>query len=80
MTTKIEQFALDSGLAYKRPDGKYWIDAGYIDTHLEQYTELVQEDERTKFCTFLMKLHKQHKHQHNHFHVAAVNFWESKHE
>ena len=43
---------------------------------LRRFAELVAEDEKTKFCTFLMKLHKQYKHQHNHFHVAAVNMWE----
>ena len=47
---------------------------------LRRFAQLIAEDEKTKFCTFLMKLHKQYKHQHNHFHVAAVNMWESKHD
>jgi len=43
---------------------------------LRRFADLVAAEERNKFCTFLMQLHKQYKHQHNHFHVAAVNMWE----
>jgi hypothetical protein len=45
---------------------------------LRRFAQLIAEDEKTKFCTFLMQLHKKHKHQHNHFHVAAVNLWEKE--
>ena len=31
---------------------------------------------RKEFGDLLMKLHEKYKHQHNHFHVEAVNFWE----
>jgi len=48
------------------------------DDPLYRFAELVVVDERNKFCTFLMKLHKQYKHQHNHFHVAAVDMWDEK--
>ena len=47
---------------------------------LRRFAELLCQDERNKFCNFLMRLHNQYKHQHNHFHVAAVNMWESKHD
>ena len=75
MTERIKELAEQAGYM---PDG---FGIGHWDMpECKRFYELVQEDERTKLCTFLMKLHKQHKHQHNHFHVAAVNLWESKHE
>jgi len=47
---------------------------------LRRFAELLCEDEHHKFCNFLMRLHNKYKNQHNHFHVAAVNFWEKKNE
>ncbi len=37
----IIELAEQAGLAYKTPNGKYWIDAGYPDIHLERFAELV---------------------------------------
>lgn len=42
----IIELAEEAGLAYKRPNGKYWIDAGYPDIHLERFAELVAAAER----------------------------------
>jgi len=43
---KLGEFAEQAGLGYKRPDGQYWIDAGFIDIHLERFAELVAATER----------------------------------
>ncbi len=37
----------------------------------------IQKNARRECCNFLMDLHDKHKSHHNHFHVAAVNLWES---
>ena len=42
----IIELAEQAGLAYKTPNGKYWIDAGYPDIHLERFAELVAAEER----------------------------------
>ena len=42
----IIELAEQAGLAYKTPNGKYWIDAGYPDVHLERFAELVAAAER----------------------------------
>jgi hypothetical protein len=42
----IIELAEQAGLAYKTPNGKYWIDAGYPDIHLERFAELVRQEER----------------------------------
>ena len=42
----IIELAEQAGLAYKTPKGKYWIDAGYPDVHLERFAELVVAAER----------------------------------
>lgn len=42
----IIELAEQAGLAYKTPKGKYWIDAGYPDIHLERFAELVAAAER----------------------------------
>jgi len=42
----IIELAEQAGLAYKTPNGKYWIDAGYPDVHLERFAELVSAAER----------------------------------
>ena len=42
----IIELAEQAGLAYKTPKGKYWIDAGYPDVHLERFAELVAAAER----------------------------------
>lgn len=49
----IKELAEQAGLAYKTPNGKYWIDAGYPDIHLERFAELVAAAEReecAKLC------------------------------
>ena len=46
MNARIQELAEQAGLAYKTPNGKYWIDAGYPDIHLERFAELVRQDER----------------------------------
>jgi len=43
---RIEKLAIESGLAYKRPDGRCWIDAGFVDADLERFAELVAAKER----------------------------------
>jgi len=43
---KLDQLAEQSGLGYRRPDGRYWIDAGFIDVHLERFAQLVAAEER----------------------------------
>ena len=43
----IIELAEQAGLAYKTPNGKYWIDAGYPDVHLERFAELVAEQTHT---------------------------------
>ncbi len=43
---------------------------------LEIGTALYTAPTRKEFGNLLMKLHEKYKHQHNHFHVEAVNFWE----
>ena len=48
----IIELAEQAGLAYKTPNGKYWIDAGYPDIHLERFAELVTAAER-KACAQL---------------------------
>ena len=53
MNARIQELAEQAGLAYKTPNGKYWIDAGYPDIHLERFAELVRQDEReacAKLC------------------------------
>jgi hypothetical protein len=53
MNEKIKQWAEEAGLAYKMKNGKYWIDAGEVDVHLERFAELVRDDEReacAKLC------------------------------
>ena len=50
---KLSEFAEQAELGYKRPDGQYWIDAGFVDIHLERFAELVRQDEReacAKLC------------------------------
>jgi hypothetical protein len=42
----IIKLAEEAGLAYKTPNGKYWIDAGYPDIHLENFAQLVAAEER----------------------------------
>lgn len=42
----IIELAEQAGLAYKTPNGKYWIDAGYPDIHLERFADLVAAAER----------------------------------
>lgn len=42
----IIELAEQAGLAYKTPNGKYWIDAGYPDVHLERFADLVAAAER----------------------------------
>jgi hypothetical protein len=44
----IKELAEQVGLAYKTADGHYWIDAGYVDVHLERFAELVAAAEREK--------------------------------
>lgn len=46
MNQKIIELALESGLAYRRSDGRCWIDAGFVDADLERFAELVRQDER----------------------------------
>ena len=49
----IKELAEQAELAYKTPNGKYWIDAGYPDIHLERFAELVAAAERescAKLC------------------------------
>jgi hypothetical protein len=55
-------------LDYEQED----VDALEIGTML--YTSPIPKE----FGELLMKLHEKYKHQHNHFHVEAVNFWEKK--
>lgn len=43
----IKELAEQVGLAYKTADGHYWIDAGYVDVHLERFAELVAEQTHT---------------------------------
>ena len=43
----IIELSEQAGLAYKTPNGKYWIDAGYPDVHLERFAELVAEQTHT---------------------------------
>jgi len=53
MNARIQELAEQAELAYKTPNGKYWIDAGYPDIHLERFAELVRQDEReacAKLC------------------------------
>ncbi len=56
MNERIQKLANQAGLAYdpvSTGDGKYWIDAGYIERHLERFAELVRQDEReacAKLC------------------------------
>jgi hypothetical protein len=52
MNEKIKQWAEEAGLAYKMKNGKYWIDAGEVDVHLEHFAELVRDDER-EACALL---------------------------
>jgi len=42
----IIKLAEEAGLAYKTPNGTYWIDAGYPDIHLENFAQLVAAEER----------------------------------
>jgi NDP-sugar pyrophosphorylase family protein len=56
MDEQILKFAEESGLAYKTPKGTYWIDAGYPDIHLEQFAELVRQDEREKIGNVLEEI------------------------
>jgi NDP-sugar pyrophosphorylase family protein len=51
MNQKIKELAEQAGLAYKMSNGKYWIDAGEVDIHLERFAELVRQDERNKKWT-----------------------------
>jgi hypothetical protein len=46
MNERIKELAEQAGLAYKMSNGKYWIDAGEPDIHLERFAELVRQDER----------------------------------
>jgi hypothetical protein len=49
----LKELAEQAGLAYKTPNGKYWIDAGHPDIHLERFAELVAAAEReecAKLC------------------------------
>jgi NDP-sugar pyrophosphorylase family protein len=46
MNERIKELAELAGLAYKMSNGKYWIDAGEPDIHLERFAELVRQDER----------------------------------
>jgi len=46
MNERIKELAEQAGLAYKMSNGKYWIDAGEVDIHLERFAELVRQDER----------------------------------
>ena len=53
MNERIKELAEQAGLAYKMSNGKYWIDAGELDIHLEHFAELVRQDEReacAKLC------------------------------
>lgn len=53
MNERIKELAEQAGLAYKMSNGKYWIDAGEPDIHLERFAELVRQDEReacAKLC------------------------------
>ena len=54
MSERIKELALESGLAYERPDGRCWIDAGFVDADLERFAELVRQDECNKFWDALM--------------------------
>jgi hypothetical protein len=42
MNERIKELAEQAGLAYKMSNGKYWIDAGEPDIHLERFAELVE--------------------------------------
>jgi len=55
MNQKIKELAEQAGLAYKMSNGKYWIDAGEVDIHLERFAELVRQDEREE-CATLCKV------------------------
>ena len=46
MNERTKELALESGLAYRRSDGRCWIDAGFVDADLERFAELVRQDER----------------------------------
>ena len=49
MNKRIEELALESGLAYRRSDGRCWIDAGFVDADLERFAELVRQGEREQW-------------------------------
>ena len=46
MNERIKELAEQTGLAYRLSNGKYWIDAGEVDIHLERFAELIRQDER----------------------------------
>lgn len=76
MSKRIEELAVESGLAYQRQDGKYWIDAGFVDADLERFVELVRQDERDRFVKFLMDLDANYEGNHNFYKFAANLFKE----
>ena len=53
----IKELAEQAGLAYKTADGHYWIDAGYVDVHLERFAELVAAAEREACAKVCEDLH-----------------------
>lgn len=53
---KLSEFAERAGLGYKRPDGQYWIDAGFVDIHLERFAALVRQDEAQACAKHYLKI------------------------
>ena len=57
MNERIKELAEQAGLAYKMSNGKYWIDAGEPDIHLERFAELVRQDEREECAKLCERAH-----------------------
>ena len=52
----LGELARRAGLGEKKDDGKYWIDAGYVDEHLDRFAKLIAAEERWAIAKLCEKL------------------------